>query len=334
MNKLVSKTVGKIKLLSLVSAIILVVGIVLCAIFGLNDSAVLADKQYLTVSMNRITFKNDKADVEALCSTAFENGDVKFEQKIDSKLSGDTAQMVYVFDKDADLTAVKAALETEFAAQPENGLVVSLGEATAHPVVVKAESWKSWRAAIAATVFAVVATGYVCLRYKPSTALAFAAAVVASGALTFALFACTRIPVTSTFGYVLILSTFAAAVGCLFTMNRIRRREKAGELKDLSAEEGIVSSIAQKACAIFFAGLGVAFVLVGAIARVNVLWFAVGALVGLLCAAFASIVLFPATYLPIKKFFDKKAEERARYDYKKSSPVKAEKEERTEEQTA
>ena len=334
MNKIVSKTVGKIKLLSILSAAILVVGIVLCAIFGLNNSAVRADKQYLTVSMNRITFKNEKADVEELCSSVFEEKNVNYVEKIVSELSGDTAQIVYVFDKDADLTAVKTTLETQFAAQPENGLVVSKGEAVAHQAIVKEENWRSARAAIAVTVFAVFATLYVYLRYKAAQSLAFGASLVVAGGLTFALMACTRIPVTSTFAYVLLTAVFAAAVGGLLTLNKFRSAQKDGALKELSAEESIVNSVALKANVIFFAALLIAFVLLGAIAATNVRWFALGGIVGLVSAAFASVIFMPAVWLPIKKALDKRAEMRARYDYKKAPVAKSEKEEKTEEQSA
>lgn len=324
MSKMIEKTVGKVKLLSLIVAVIVALGVVIAAVFGFNSSLVSADKQYLTVEMNRITFKNDKESVETLCEDKFAEFDVCYLEKIEAELSGDSAQIVYVFDKEADLTQVKAGIVSN--ANAENGIVVSLNEAD---VIGNVADGYFVRNSIACAVFAVAAIVYVSLRYKLNMGLTLGASLIASVGLTVALVAFTRIPVAYSFIYVLAAALLLTSIMNLVSFNKLRENAKADSFKDLSAEEAVASSVAVKETLILAGSLAGALVVLGGLTAAfgvwNVAWFALLSLIATVCSAAVSLIFTPALYASLKKVADKKAAERARYDYKK--PAKQDKDE-------
>ena len=99
------------------------------------------------------------------------------------------------------------------------------------------------------------------------------------------------------------------------------------ENAEKSVEEIVVSSVAVKETVIFAGALLLALILVGAIAITAVSWLAVAAIIGLVAGLYTTLIFLPSVYLPVKKCADKRAEKRARYDYKKGA-----KKEKSEEQ--
>ena len=137
--------------------------------------------------------------------------------------------------------------------------------------------------------------------------------------LTLAVVALVRIPVTTSVAYIGAFALLFTALTSMLTFNKMRENFKTDEYKAMSAEEAVSSSVQTKSV-LFFALLSIiALVLVGAIAVTSVRWFAVAALVAVVMGTFSSLIFMPAIYLPMKKISDKRAAERARYDYKKGA---------------
>ena len=160
---------------------------------------------------------------------------------------------------------------------------------------------------------------YVSVRYKLNMGIAGAVSSLVGTLLTLAVVALVRIPVTTSVAYVGAFALLFTALTSMLTFNKMRENFKTEEYKAMSAEEAVSSSVQTKSV-LFFALLSIiALVLVGAIAVTSVRWFAVAALVAVVMGTFSSLIFMPAMYLPMKKISDKRAAERARYDYKKGA---------------
>lgn len=290
--------------LSVIMAIVLALSIVITAIFGVNYAATVKDQNTLTVTVNSFFYNNRIDDVKAECEKEFKQLAVSY--TYNGEMNGDECELVYVFDKATNLDAVKTALKATFASKTQDGgewdgafIDVSTGKEV---VQTNIPVGYTVRAAIAVAVFAVLAFVYVAIRYRLYMGVTVAIAIVLSAVMTAAIVLLTRIPVTSSILYVVVISSVLAAIFTVLTMNKIR-----SNTDELSAEEKVYSSIATKEIAAITAALGASLVLVGAIATWSVRWFALCALVSLLVAALIGLVFVPAVYLPMKKAEDKAA---------------------------
>ncbi|MFQ7077614.1 MAG: hypothetical protein ACLRSW_06580 [Christensenellaceae bacterium] len=181
-----------------------------------------------------------------------------------------------------------------------------------------------WRAALAGAVVLLAEFIYIAVRYKLNMGAAAAVSSLTGTLLTVALVALVRLPVTASLAYAGAFALLYTTVTSMLALNKMRENFKTDEYKEKSADEAIVSSLPVKTILAFAAVSAVALVLVGAIAVASVRWFAIASLIGVLAGTFASLIFMPAIYLPLKKLSDKRAAERARYDYKKSGKDKKE----------
>ena len=302
MNKLCQK-MKNVTFLSVIMAIVLALSIAITAIFGVNYAATVNDQNTLTVTINSFFYNNRLDDVKDVCEKEFEKLSVAY--TYNGEMNGDECELVYVFDKTAKLDDVKTALKKAFAEKTKDG-----GEWDAFIEVTTASETLQTnipagyivRAAIAVAVFALLAFIYVALRYRLYMGVTVAIAIVLSAVMTSAVVLLARIPVTSSILYVAVISSVLAAIFTVFTLNKIRSNKE-----EISAEEKVYASIATKEILAITAALGVALVLVGAIATWSVRWFAICALVSLLVSALIGLVFVPAVYLPMKKVEDKAA---------------------------
>ena len=330
MNKILTKTVKKVTLLSTIMAILLAAAIVVTAIFGVHYGSTVNDQKTLTVTVNSFFYDTKLSDVEEICEAEFEKRglDVSYVQY--GEMSGDDCEIVYHFDKDADLTETESALETTFANKIENDdawgnafiAVASNGETT----LVKIPISYFVRTACAVALFAALAFAYVSVRYSLNMGALTAACSALGSLMTAAVVLLARIPFTSSALYAIAFAALMTAAIVLLTLNRLRANMKAEKAAEQSAEELIVSSVAWKEIAALVVTLGAALVLVGAIATTAVRWFAAIALIALAVTAFVGTVFAPAMYLPMKKAADKRAAERPKNGYigaKKSSEKKS-----------
>lgn len=308
------KTVKKATLMSVLTAVVLVLGLVIALIFGGNHDVTSGSNQALKVTIDNYAFVNMIDEVEDICEDTFDGLKVKYSRA--GEMSGSDSEIVYVFKADADLTSVKKALETKFDEATKAGAAL---EGT-FPIVsvVSEESYgvlpASYigKAAIACAVFAVLAFVYVSLRYRLAMGVVAAICAIVGGALTAALAVLVRIPLTTSAIYVVAVAALLSVVNTMFTFNKMRANMKS-ESAAKSNEELVAQSVATKEIATLNGAIGVALVLVGAIASQPVRWFALLALIGVGVAFLVGWLYAPAIYLPVKKQADKNAAKKADY---------------------
>ena len=317
-NTKLQKLISKPLILAIVTAIVVLAGVIVAAFAGVNNATPMQESKQLTVTMDGFTFSSKLEEIQTACEKQFAESGVDYNYSKKSEMNGYEAELVYVFDKETDLTAVKTAL-TSALTSVESVTVTTVIPTGAIPTAYTV------RTVIAAAVFCVLAFAYVAIRHKLSAALAVVISMAASAALTFAVCALTRIPVTFSVTYCVFFSMIVATVCTLFTFFKIFAAAKTESGKQMTAQEITNNSLAVKEIAIFAIMTAIALVLVGAIAQCNVMWFALSALIALVCATFSALVLAPAAYIPLKTNADKKAAERARYDYKLPKKESAEK---------
>lgn len=324
MSKL-TKTIGKLKLWLVVSAVLVVAGILMSAIFGFNADAAVSDSKTLTVKMNSYAYFTRLENVKEICEAELDKAGFKDCYTLDGETSGDSDEIVYVFSAKTDEAKLREAGDSIQAklttATDEEGNALNGQELL---VTVNSEDVSAflpdgyfWRNILAAAVILVIEFVYIAVRYKLNMGVTAAATSLLGLLLTLALVAITRIPVMSSLVYVAAFAMLYSAFIAMVVFNRMRENFRTDEYKAMSAEEAIVSSVPAKFILIFAAASIVALVLVGGIAVASVRWFAVASIVAVVAGTYSVLVFMPAMYLPLKKISDKKAAERARYDYKK-----------------
>ena len=328
MSNILKKTAKKTTILSIIVAVVLAAAIVvgiLCGVKGsvFNTSAQMKDSKTITISMNQYAYSTKLDEVEAVCESAFGKLDVQYELK--GEMSGDESEIVYVFNSSADLTNVKATLETKLAEKAEAwGAFITVSSNSEEAVSVLARHY-TLRALIAGAVIAVLVFAYVSLRYKLGVGIVTAVATVLGMALTASVAILARIPVTSSIAYVIAVAGLLSAVTTLLTMNKLRANLKKEGANELSVEDLVVDSIATKEIGLLTAFAGGAFVLTGVLAASNVRWFAILSLIGMLVAAFIGLLYAPAMYIPVKKIADKRPDRNVTYKGAKKTSTKVKK---------
>lgn len=331
-----AKTSPKWILWSVITALVLVVGVVLTAIFGVNTPIYTQSTQKLVVNvqMANTFYEEEKDDIEDICEKAIADAgltalDVSY---------GDGAtmehQLVYSFDNEADLTALKDALQTELRkAYPDQDFATTMSH---YEVVLETLPGGNVafvvRNALAAVVMAVVAFAYVSLRYKLWNGIMTLVSTLGTGAIALGLVLITRVPFTAAVVYgVLISMLLVIALSVLFAAKAQETEKKNGALTDAEAvSEAVPLCDTVKLCGGVAAALLVVGV-VGIFCAANFAWFALVAAFGVLAAAYSALLLAPSVFLALRKPFAKAAAAKARYDYKKG--VKQPKKEETTEDT-
>ncbi len=302
MNKLVAKSTKKLGLVAIVMSAIVALAALFTIIFGVNTAATIGDNQTLTVKMSAFYYQSKLDDVKDVCENEFDNQGLNVLYSYDSLMNGDECEVMYVFDKDADISAAKAALETTFATDAYDSAFISLEQGnevvqSAVPAVAIV------RAAVAVLVFAILAFIYVAIRHGLLNGIVAGGAAFAATLVATAIVLLVRIPVTASVVYACALAALMTTSLVLFSLNKLRANES-----DASVEEKVVASVAVNETLVFTAVLGGALVLVGAIATWPVRWFALCALVALLSAAAVALFAAPALQFVL---LDKKAKEEA-----------------------
>ena len=339
-NKMVKRCAG---LVALVTCILVIAAAVVGTIFGVkgigvfNRSAVLDDVKTLTVSMNQHVYTNNLDKVEDACENVFGSLNVTYEIK--GEMSGDESEIIYVFDKAANLETVEKELENKFAA-----MTGDQGELKGSFITVAANDEKAveylaknyvLRGVIAGVVLIAAVYVYAAIRFGIGKGLSVAFGTLYGTLLTVALVLLTRIPVTASISYVFAAAALMSAVTSVFTMNKIAASEK--------SESCNVCGCACKEILPICAFVCVGLILIGAIAW-GVKWFALSAIIAVIASAVAGIMGVPFLYAPIKAAADKKPEKdayvgaaktstKAKKVFTKKEAVKAEPVEETVEET-
>ena len=308
MSKL-TNCVKKGTLWSVIVVIVIAVGLVLGAVCGFNTNETLKDSKTLTVTVNRFAYNTQLDEVEAVCEDAI--GDLKVLYEYKSEMSGDDCEIVYVFDKNADLTNVESNLKKAFAEQTaENGSLagafISVSAASEDVSTILAKAYVL-RAVIAAVVIAVLAFAYVALRHSLGMGIVAAASALVGAGLTSAVLLITRIPVTSAVAYVVAVGAMMSLVVTVLTLNKAHANMKAEEpIEETVVASTPVCTIASLAILVSAAMLLVGvFSWIGAGAFTVATWFAIASILAMAIAAFVGIIYTPALYCVVKGCVDK-----------------------------
>ena len=296
MSKLFSKTVKKTALWSVIIAIVLAAAIVVCALFGFNQNIAMKDRKALTVSLDSYTYNTQLDDIK---------GDLVeqlgAEYTLEGTMSGLTSEVVFVFEKGADVAALKTKAESYLATKLANtGANYSVSASVEDATVSLAKGFVL-RAAIASVVLALLAFAYVSLRYNLASGIATGVSALLSMLLAASVIVLARVYVTSSVAYAITLGGLLATAMTLFTLNNVRAAEKEGV-----AEETVASSVAVKEVLYAAVVVAVGMIAVGVLGKTNGIWFAVSALIAVVTAVFVALFFAPACYLSLKTVFDSK----------------------------
>lgn len=313
MNKLLTKTVKKVTIMSIVIAVLLIASFLLTFFVGANYGITTDDMETLTVTVDDYHFNNETsiAKIESVCESTFTAEKVDPKATYRGEMSADS-ELIFVFESGTNLTNAKAALKTAFATeQAKADSIINAAEISVSTgsEVLKAEiAWNFvWRAVGAAALFAVLAFIYTAIRFGLNKGILTAVCALLAPALSAAVVLLTRIPFTTACFYAMAISSMITTVFVLLNLNKLRANLKSEEFAQKSAEDQIVESTATRDITVFTAIMGIALILVGAIATSAVRWFALASLVSLIVSAAIGLLFAPALYLPMKKLADKKA---------------------------
>ncbi len=320
MNKILTKTVNKksLMLMAVVMTILFAVAIVITALVGVSYNIVTDSSKTVTVSVNDYFYNTKLEAVEDVCYDEFDKQGMKVAYVYYSELGGDDSEIVFVFNSSVGVENAKTALAQTMAAKTADGAewdgaIISV---TSGSETIESGMPLSYaiRALVGVVVFAALAFAYVALRYRLHMGILAAIATVVGPVLAAVVTLITRIPLTNAVLYVFGVTALLSAVFTLLTLNKLRSNLKEGD-GEQNLQETVVSCVASKEILGITVSLGVALVLVGAIATSIVRWFALVALIGLIAAAFVGLFFVPALYLPLRESADKRAANKPKNGY-------------------
>jgi len=297
MSKIFSSTVKKTTLWAAISAILLAAAIVVCALFGFNKSLVMKDCKTLTVSLNAYVYNEQLDEVKGALEEK-----LGADYIMEGAMTGDVSEIVFVFDKDADVAAHKATVESYLADKVANA--GGAWTTAKYNVSVSAEKAAATlakgyvvRAAIAGAVLAVLAFLYVSLRYQLKSGIVAGVSVLLSMLLTAGVVVLTRIYVTTSVAYAIAFAGLLTTAMTLLSLNNLRAAQK--EQTALDADI-VAESLAVKEVLYTAIVLAVGALLVGILGGTAAIWFAVAAIVAVLVSVFYSLIFAPALYVSLK----------------------------------
>ena len=290
MSKLFSKTVKKTALWSVIIAIVLAAAIVVCALCGFNQNITMKDRKALTVSLDSYTYNTQLDDIKGDLVDQLGS-----EYVLEGAMTGLTSEVVFVFEKDADVAALKTKAESYLESKLANsGAKYSVSASVEDATVALAKGFVL-RAAIAGVVLALLAFVYVSLRYNLASGVATGVSALLGMLLAASVIVLARVYVTSSVAYAIALGGLLTTAMTLFTLNNVRAADKEG-----SVEETVASSVAVKEVLYTAVVVAVGMLAVGVLGKTNGIWFALSALIAVVAAVFVALFFAPACYLSLK----------------------------------
>ena len=319
-----AKTSQKWVLWSVIVAVIVAIGVVVMALMGVNNAPSTQSGKMLivNVTMSSTQYEEEQANLQDICETAIADAGLDVKYSYTGEISLQSHELVYVFDTQTDLTAVKDALNANFSAagnKYENNFinVTTLTNAVQEnlpggyvPFLV--------RNFLAGVVVAVLAGVYVALRHKLWNGIVTFLSAGATAAITVGLIVATRVVITTSVMYAVLFSMLVSVVFSALFAAKAQKAEKDGaDLTDPEALSEAVPACDVLKISIIVAVAIAAMAIVGAILAPNFAWFALISAYGLVAALYSAFLLGPSLFLVIRKAFAKSAANKARYDYKK-----------------
>lgn len=309
------------------SALVIVAGIVLYALFGFNYAT--SEVKTFEVTYNAVVAINEKEeDLQSYCEDAFRANGISYKNKetvdvLSSTSYSETGETVlrYTFKGSVSDTALDAAETAVKAKLGENELFSDVYVAY-HTQESEIFYEAIWRGAIGIAVGAVVALIYIAIRFGLGCALTGLVATVHDAALTLALLAVSRLAV---YAYTpLLFAAIAALLSLLLWLvqcMKMRENFKDPAYVTLSAEEAVQESYKTSwKTGLYVSGaLAAVLVVLGAVAASGVRLFMLPALIPVAVCTYSSLVVAPAVLVPIKARFDRAKAKRKRYVGKKKA---------------
>ena len=322
MNKFeraIKNSVNKLKLMSIVCVAVIIVGLIAALIFGVNNDITFDHTKTVTVQINQYAYATKLDEIESVCEDVFTECGVKYAYQQKGEMNGDDSEIVYVFNTSVDVTEAVEKLDAAFDQATTSGSLqgsfISVVGAQERVVDRLADEYLL-TTVLAGVLFGVLAGGYIVLRHNFAAGFSLALTMCLSAGLTSAVCVLTRLPISISIVYVLFFDLLFTAIATMLTYNKIHDATKSAE-KGANTEEIVVSNLSNKAIVIFASAVAIAWVVVGAIATHTVRMFCIFGLLATISGTFAALFFAPASYLFFKNIADKKAAEKARYDYKK-----------------
>lgn len=321
-----------------VSAVVILAGIILYALLGFNTSPEKPEYKTFEVQYDVVAVINQKEeDVQKICEESFTANGLTFDSKeVFEEVAGSmqttsAKRLVYEFKASASdeaLAKAKAAAEENLVFKDAEGN--PLFEKTVTVNTVKGQTFyeASWRAAVAIAVGAVVVLVYMGFRFGWASALSGLVGMVNATFFTLGFFVITRIPV---FAVAPLLYAAIAAISftLLWLLHCMKMRDnfKDPDFGKFAADEAVAESLktSDKFVYITAGALGIAVLLVGAIATAGVRLLALPALVAVAVSLYSASLLAPSVHIYCKRAFDKiKKNKTPKYSGKKKMKLEGE----------
>ena len=314
-----------------VSCFVIILGVILYAIFGFNTAPDKPKSYTIEVKYGIMVEIGDKEEkLETLCEDTFKANGLSFTAKetnsiVDSSSLTETTDTIitYTFAGNTDyakLTAAAKAVNDAVASSADFDVQDDDIFASAHALTSERFYTPAWRGAIALAVAAIVALGYVCIRYGVSCAVAGLACCAHDALFTLAVFAIVRFPV---FAAAPVLYAAAAAFVSVFLWVMLAGKLREGFKEEGANAEDVVRGTvkaSQKTLVILAATFAVAVLIAGVIGSTGTMLFVLPMLLGIAVPVYSTLFLGPEILLPIRKAFDKRrADKKGGYVGKKKA---------------
>ncbi len=312
MNNFLSKTVKKSLLFSIIAGVLLIASIVVSLVFHVNYNIKTSNETTLTVQVNSFFYNNELESLEKACKDEFAKQGLKIEYTYyDARTTGgDTSEIVYVFASGVNTVTkvqnAKAGLKATIATNTQEGGVwhgaTGMYVTTGSEIVqAKIPASQTIKATVVAIVLCVIVGAYVAIRYGLQKGIVAFLAPFVGMVLSASVILLTRIPVTSAMFYAVAVGGLLSEVFTMLTLFKMR-----GNKQD-KGEALIVNSVAIREILVMAIALGVALILVGAIATWIVRWFALSAFIALAMALYVGVLFVPSVLASMQVSAEKKA---------------------------
>lgn len=320
----ISSVSKKFPLWIVISSLIVVVGLIIFFVFGVNVPNELKDKTSITVTYDAyITVDDERRDeLERVATDAITNSGLTIVDTVFStETSGGTVE--FFFDKSTDTSSLESALSAALSALSSSTTIgEAVYEGSVHTYVSQHFYTYVWRGAIAVVAGIAAAFIYVSIRFKLNMGITTAVTTAHNVLLVTALCILCRIPLGSAYMAAVGIALIYSLINALIAMICMRSAYRDENIKALPSEEqlqaayesyrGPVSKLNLAFIAVM--GLMTAVCTIGGISAI-----ATFAAVGLLCGLvglYSSFLFMPALYAPLKVRADKRAAYKASPEYK------------------
>ncbi len=316
------------------SAVLIIAGILMYAFFGFNNAPDRPAAYALEIKYS-VVIGIDEAQqekVRALAESSMEKHGIAFSEGVtapvvDSESLAETTDTVLTYKLGASLDEKElAAVVAEINAMEEyRGARVY---ASYHFLEEQPYFEAAWRAAVALAVAAVVALGYLTIRFGVSCGVAGLAVTAHDVLLTLALLALARVPVYSLMpavyaGVAAFVSVFLWMIACM----RMRETFKSEAYASMTAGEAVAAAMraALRPVCLTALALGIVVLVLGACGVFGTMAAVLPALLAVAVPVYSTLLIGPNIVVPIKRAFDRrKAAKKGGYVAAKKGAQKSE----------